>query len=1278
MPSETPSHTVQLQNVAFITDIDGDSPSLVTSGSISFSPSLRTITATSVSNDSHGPVHSSQYTTTVDCRGYLALPGLIDVGVVQGHDLVKVPYTPIQNALASLHAGLEAGTTTAVLAGKSDDALPSSTLNTPKILRFIGDDNGVEATFAPSPNPHNLTLKPSKVPGSESGISFRLAANGLEGSGVLGLSTLPTPWRVAESMTRTLATSGLASKDGLIGVLKAITSNAADSLGLTSTGRIKAGSAADLVLVRIDSNWPLTVEGVLLPLFLAGALSASRVEAVIVDGTVQYSDVRSPLSGTLNNLSLNTYYVGPNAPATNGTQTTPGFSSIEEAIRAFKNGEFIIAVDNEDRENEGDLIIAAEHATDEKMAFMIRYTSGLICVSMTGERLDALELPLMVQNNQDSFRTAYTISVDLRNGVSTGISSGDRARTIAALADPKSVAADFNRPGHVLPLRAKEGGVLKRVGHTEASVDLCKLAGLNPAAAICEVVLDEGGMARRDELKVMAKKWNIKMITIADLVKYRLDHGFGEHVSKIFSQMSTAVLPPPEDKNFLSVTDPLTQKTIRIPISAQGTISASLFTGLKIKPTTPPSDIETDTVPLRLYDPGFKNTVVCRSKISEVDGDSGKLYYRGYDVVELVEKSTYLEVSYLLINGQLPTKTQADNWSRSVMLHTYLHTEIERQMLTFRYDAHPMGMLISTIASLSTFHPDANPALQGDGLYMIPKVPADREPTTSELQKINAAKAARTRAIVRMLGKIPTIAANAYRHRIGREYNHPMPNCLNFTENLLYMIDKLNEPDYKPDSRIVRILDKMFILLAEHGSNCSTVMMRHLASSGVDPYTALSGAAGALFGERKSSAVIDMLRQIGKVEHIQVFLSMVKRRQTVTGSLADPPMSPETAKKNAGSASRARPTRLMGFGHRIYKTHDPRVRICKNLALELFDLMGKGELGELALALEEAALSDEWFVKRGLFPNIDFWSAVVFHTLGFPPDMFPVLMCIPRVAGLISHWQESLDDPEYKIYRPRQVYIGEHHRPFERQEAPTPFAAGSGPAKVAEKSAAAETADKEESADPLEVPYKSSDPVAAKRRTTTFSNDAAALAQLSELISSFDAEKGTGASNPLEGKDGNTASTLPPDSMAARLALGPVSSWIVRNFFAPGAQNALGQLPQQPEVSFTPAPSIGRSPQTVQDDISERVAKTQAELKRLLEEQQRAAKEQKIPPPERRSSEPAAAIPKSPNSAASTTAPLVSKATSSLKGSQPDLLAGSKSPRVLNRSLEGGEKKEKK
>ncbi|KAJ3217545.1 hypothetical protein HK099_005435 [Clydaea vesicula] len=423
-----------------------------------------------------------------------------------------------------------------------------------------------------------------------------------------------------------------------------------------------------------------------------------------------------------------------------------------------------------------------------------------------------------------------------------------------------------------------------------------------------------------------------------------------------------------EKENFLSVTDSITGNTIKIAISEFNTINANAF-------------LKLNSVPLRCYDPGLKNTVVSKTKISLIDGQDGKLYYRGYNIEDLVEKSNFLEVAYLLIYGSLPDKSQLKNWNHNIMHHTYIHVELERQMATYRYDAHPMGMLIGTVASLSTFHPEANPALQ----------------------------------------------ANTFRHRIGRSYNNPMPlnadniSADDYCGNIWYMIDKLNQPDFKPDKRLVKVLDKLFILLAENGSNCSTSTMRHLISSGVDPYTALAGSMSALFGERKCHAVIDMLSDIGTVENVQLFLSMVKRKETDTSKLYSNIHIPQHNRKKKVSG---KPLRLMGFGHRVYKTVDPRVKIAKSLALEVFEIFGKDDICELAIELEEAALNDEYVTSRKLYPNVDYWTAVILHCCKFPKDMFPVWLAVPRVAGFLAHWIESIDDPEYKIFRPRQIYVG--------------------------------------------------------------------------------------------------------------------------------------------------------------------------------------------------------------------------------------------------------------
>ncbi|KAJ3102648.1 hypothetical protein HDU96_009556 [Phlyctochytrium bullatum] len=521
-----PASTVHLANVAYFS---GNAFDLVPSGTVSFDARTGRITSLSATG-----VSGQALEAAIDCSGYLLLPGLIDVGIVLSHDLSKLPPVTLEAASEDLESAFKAGTTTAVVATKdTDHTHPSSSHKLPNIIRFTTSETGHSASFTPADDSSPLKatgirLKPPLKVGSATGaLAFSCYPSGLEGSGILGLSVPPTPWRTAEGLARVLVASGLTFKETLVSALQAVTSGAADALGLEGKGRIAEGAIADLILLKLDSKWAQTTEGILLPLLLSGALNISRVHAVFLNGIPKHVVTATSLTSQLATLTLGSYYLGPNLPAVNGSSDS-GFNTIPEALEAIKRGEFIIAVDNEDRENEGDFIIAGEHATDEKMAFMIRYSSGLICVPMPGDRLDALELPLMVEKNQDTYRTAYTISVDLAQGTSTGISSGDRARTIAALADPNAKPSDFNRPGHVFPLRAKEGGVLRRVGHTEASVDLCRLAGCQPVAAICEVVLDEGGMARRDELRVMAKKWGLKMITIADLVKYRVENGYGE------------------------------------------------------------------------------------------------------------------------------------------------------------------------------------------------------------------------------------------------------------------------------------------------------------------------------------------------------------------------------------------------------------------------------------------------------------------------------------------------------------------------------------------------------------------------------------------------------------------------------------------------------------------------------------------------------------------------------------------------------------------------------
>eukprot|EP01132_Coremiostelium_polycephalum_P009696 gene9696-11904_t len=424
----------------------------------------------------------------------------------------------------------------------------------------------------------------------------------------------------------------------------------------------------------------------------------------------------------------------------------------------------------------------------------------------------------------------------------------------------------------------------------------------------------------------------------------------------------------------ISVTDKRTGKSYELKIK-NGTINALLFKDI----SQTPGDNG-----LMVYDPAYQNTAVVTSSITYIDGDKGILRYRGYPIEELAERSSFLEVAYLLINGNLPNKAQLDSWNHKVMTHTFLHENLVGMMKTFRYDAHPMGMLISTIAALGTFYPEANPALVGQDIFKSESV--------------------RNKQIFRIIGKLPTIAACAWRHRIGRPYNTPV-NHLGYTENFLYMLDKLSELDYKPSPVLCRALEILFILHADHELNCSTAAMRHITSSGTDPYTGVSGAAGALYGPLHggaNEAVLDMLQQIGAKENVPQFIADVK------------------AKKK----------KLMGFGHRVYKNYDPRAKIIRRVAYEVFDTLGKEPLIEVATELEKQALSDEYFISRKLYPNVDFYSGLIYKAMGFPTDMFPVLFTIPRAVGWLAHWVEHLEDKETKIYRPRQVYKGEWFRNY--------------------------------------------------------------------------------------------------------------------------------------------------------------------------------------------------------------------------------------------------------
>jgi citrate synthase len=415
----------------------------------------------------------------------------------------------------------------------------------------------------------------------------------------------------------------------------------------------------------------------------------------------------------------------------------------------------------------------------------------------------------------------------------------------------------------------------------------------------------------------------------------------------------------------LTITDNRTGKTYEIPVE-HDTIRALDLRQIKVQP---------DDFGLMTYDPGYTNTASCKSRITYIDGDRGILEYRGYPIEQLAERSTFLEVAYLLLNGELPTTEQAQQWENSIKHHTVVHENIKRQMEEFRYDAHPMGMLISTVASLSTFYPDAKDV---------------HDPENRLLQ------------ITRLIAKVPTLAAFCFRHSQGHPYNYP-DNSLGYTENFLMMLFKMNNNRYEPHPALVRALDVLFILHADHEQNCSTSVMRAIGSSHADPYSALAGAAAALYGPLHggaNEAVLRMLAEIGHVKNVPAFVERCKRGET----------------------------RLMGFGHRIYKSYDPRAKIIKQTADAVFEVTGCNPLLEIALELERIALEDEYFVRRKLYPNVDFYSGLIYQAMGLPVNMFPVLFALPRAAGWLAQWEELVCDAEQKIQRPRQVYLGSPRR----------------------------------------------------------------------------------------------------------------------------------------------------------------------------------------------------------------------------------------------------------
>ena len=413
----------------------------------------------------------------------------------------------------------------------------------------------------------------------------------------------------------------------------------------------------------------------------------------------------------------------------------------------------------------------------------------------------------------------------------------------------------------------------------------------------------------------------------------------------------------------ITVTDNRTGEVVEIPI-VDGGVSSDEFR--KLLPG------------IWFYDPAFMTTALTSSSITYLDGEAGILRYRGYPIEQLADQSTYLEVAYLLIHGDLPTREQLETWTNDIRYHTYIHENFRKRFVdAFHYDAHPMGMLISGIAALSTFYPEA-------------KQIQDPEVRASQ--------------IIRLIAKVPTLAAASYRYSRGMPFVFP-DNALTFTENFLNMMWKVAEPVYEPDPVLSRALDALFILHADHEQNCGTLAMRTVGSSHADPYSAAAAAAAALYGPRHggaNEAVLRMLTEIGSMDQVEGFIADVK----------------------AGKG------RLQGFGHRVYKNYDPRATIIKKTADEVFAVTGKNPLLDIALKLEEVALSDEYFISRKLYPNVDFYSGLIYQAMNFPTEMFTVLFAIPRVAGWLAHWQELIEQ-DSKIYRPRQLWIGSDERPYQ-------------------------------------------------------------------------------------------------------------------------------------------------------------------------------------------------------------------------------------------------------
>jgi citrate synthase len=412
----------------------------------------------------------------------------------------------------------------------------------------------------------------------------------------------------------------------------------------------------------------------------------------------------------------------------------------------------------------------------------------------------------------------------------------------------------------------------------------------------------------------------------------------------------------------ITITDNRSGTSVEIPIENSG-VSAAEWR--KLLPN------------IWFYDPAFTTTALCKSSITEIDGEAGILRYRGYPIEQLAEHSTYLEVAYLLLHGELPTAAQYDVWAHDITYHTFIHENVRKRFLEgFHYDAHPMGMLVSAVAALSTFYLDAKDIHDPDTRY---------------------------KQIVRLIAKMPTLAAACHRFSVGQPFVYP-DNSLTFTANFLSMLWKVAEPRYDANPKLARALDVLFILHADHEQNCGTTAMRTIGSAHADPYSSVAAASAALYGPRHggaNEAVIHMLHEIGSIDRVDEYVDSVRRGERV----------------------------LQGFGHRVYKNFDPRAKIIKAAAEDVFDITGKNPLLDIALKLEEVALADNYFIDRKLYPNVDFYSGLIYQSMGFPIEMFTVLFAIPRTAGWLSHWVELLEQDQ-KIVRPRQLYIGHDKRDY--------------------------------------------------------------------------------------------------------------------------------------------------------------------------------------------------------------------------------------------------------